>query len=48
MTEKDALDAIWKIVHTPTRDTPHRKAQDHFQADFDAIRKIILETRGEA
>jgi hypothetical protein len=37
-----ALNAIWKIVHTPTKDTRHRSADDHFQADFDSIRKIIV------
>lgn len=37
---RDALESIWKIVHTPTKDTRHRSASDHFQADFDAIRKI--------
>ncbi len=36
-----ALDDIWKIVHTPTKKTNHRSAEDHFQADFDAIRRII-------
>lgn len=39
-----ALDAIWKIVHTPTKLTRHRTADDHFQADFDSIRKIIADT----
>lgn len=45
MTEREALDAIWKIVHTPTSATVHRKAQDHYQADFDAIRAIITKSR---
>lgn len=36
-----ALNEIWNIVHTPTRDTKYRTAEQHFQADFDAIRKII-------
>jgi hypothetical protein len=38
---QEALRKIRKIVHTPTRDTPYRHANDHFQADFDAIRKIV-------
>lgn len=41
---EDALTAIWKIVHTPTKDTRHRSADDHFQADFDSVRKIIVGT----
>lgn len=41
----NALDAIWKIVHTPTKLTRHRMAKDHFQADFDSIRKIIADAR---
>lgn len=49
MTKHDrlaiALHKIWQIVHTPTNETRHRSAADHFQADFDAIRKIILDTR---
>jgi hypothetical protein len=40
-----ALHKIWQIVHTPTSKTSHRAAQDHYQSDFDAIRKIIEETR---
>lgn len=36
-----ALKAIWDIVHTPTKDTEHKKAQDHFQSDFDKIRTLI-------
>jgi hypothetical protein len=36
-----ALLEIWKLVHTPTRATNYKGAQDHFMADFDAIRKII-------
>lgn len=36
-----ALDSIWKVVHTPTKHTNHRTAADHYQADFDAIRKIV-------
>lgn len=42
--EKSALDAlheIWKIVHTPTKATKHKGAGDHFQTDFDAIRRIV-------
>lgn len=34
-----ALKAIWDIVHTPTR---HKSARDHFQADFDKIRALIM------
>lgn len=41
-----ALHTIWNIVRTPTKNTSHRKADDHFMADFDAIRKIILEVKG--
>lgn len=41
ITKHEALRAIWKIVHTPTKKTRHHSAQDHYQADFDAIRKII-------
>lgn len=41
ITKHEALLQIWKIVHTPTKDTRHRSADDHYQADFDAIRKII-------
>jgi hypothetical protein len=41
ITKHEALRAIWKIVHTPTKETRHRSAPDHYQADFDAIRKII-------
>jgi hypothetical protein len=36
-----ALQEIWKIVHTPTKKTGYRFANDHYAADFDAIRKII-------
>lgn len=39
--ERAALLEIWKIVHTPTKDTGHRLPNSHFGADFDAIRKII-------
>jgi len=35
------LREIGKIVHTPTKATRHRTPQDHYQADFDAIRKIV-------
>jgi hypothetical protein len=35
-----ALGEIWKIVHTPTKNTKHKGASDHFAADFDAIRRI--------
>ena len=38
-----ALDAIWKIVHIRTKDTPYRRADDHYMADFDQIRKIITQ-----
>jgi hypothetical protein len=37
----DALKEIWAIVHTPTRDTKHKNANDHYGADFDKIRAII-------
>jgi hypothetical protein len=36
-----ALQRIWKIVHTRTKDTSHRGARDHFMADFDAIRAAV-------
>lgn len=35
------LREIGEIVRTPTSATPYRTARDHFQADFDAIRKIV-------
>lgn len=35
------LREIDKIVRTPSSKTPHRTARDHFQADFEAIRKIV-------
>jgi hypothetical protein len=35
------LREIGEIVRTPTSATAHRRAQDHYQADFDAIRKIV-------
>jgi hypothetical protein len=35
------LREIGEIVRTPTKATRHRTAQDHYQADFDAIRKIV-------
>lgn len=35
------LREIGEIVRTPTKATRHKTAQDHFQADFDAIRKIV-------
>lgn len=41
ITKHEALRQIWKIVHTPTRETSYKRATDHYQADFDAIRKII-------
>ena len=44
ITYHEALEAIWKIVHTRTRDTKHRTAQDHFMADFDNIRRVIQAT----
>lgn len=34
------LEEIWRICHVPTRDTPHRTAYTHFQADFDRIRAL--------
>lgn len=40
---ESALEQIHKIVYTPTSKTKHRTAQDHYQADFDAIRKICEE-----
>lgn len=39
-----ALADIWKIVHTPSKATSHRSAQDHFIADFDNIRKVIKQS----
>lgn len=39
----DTLKKIREIVYTPTKDTPYRTAERHFQADFDAIRKLIDE-----
>lgn len=36
-----ALEDIWRIVHTPTKKTPHKGAGDHYAADFDAIRRRI-------
>jgi hypothetical protein len=41
MTEKEALQEIWRIVHTPTKNTTHRRPSDHYASDFDEIRKII-------
>lgn len=35
------LREIGEIVRTPTKATRHRTANDHFQSDFDAIRKIV-------
>lgn len=35
------LREIGEIVRVPTKATRHRTAKDHFQADFDAIRKIV-------
>jgi hypothetical protein len=35
------LREIGEIVRTPTKKTRHRTAKDHFQADFDAIRRIV-------
>jgi hypothetical protein len=35
------LREIGEIVRTPTKATPHRRAEDHFQSDFDAIRRIV-------
>ena len=37
----DALEAVKQIVHTPTKKTMFKNPQDHFQSDFDRIRKII-------
>lgn len=34
-----ALRKIQKLVHTPTK-SRYRSADQHFQADFDAIRRI--------
>lgn len=36
-----ALREIHEIVHTPTKATKHKSANDHFQADFDAIRRVV-------
>lgn len=36
-----ALAKIWEVVHTPTSQTAHRRANDHYAADFEDIRKII-------
>lgn len=35
-----ALRDVNRIVRVPTSKTSHKSAQDHFQSDFDAIRKI--------
>lgn len=35
-----AIQEIARIVHVPTKNTAHRTADRHYQADFDAIRKI--------
>lgn len=40
---KEALMKIRAIVHTPTSKTAYKTAQDHYQADFDAIRKLCDE-----
>jgi hypothetical protein len=45
MTPTEALDEIWRIVHVPTSKTSYRTASDHFQADFDRIRKIIEDAK---
>ena len=37
--------ALDRIVRTPTSDTPHRKAGDHYAADFEAIRKLTAPYR---
>lgn len=34
------LNRINEIVHVPTKETAHRAAERHFQADFDTIRKL--------
>lgn len=44
----DALSEIEKIVHRPTSKTSHRSADDHYQADFDAIRRICADTLKKA
>lgn len=36
-----ALVEVWRIVHVPSKATNFRKAQDHFMADFEAIRKTV-------
>jgi hypothetical protein len=36
-----ALERIWAIVHNPSKKTNHKGAIDHYQADFDEIRKQI-------
>lgn len=38
---ENALILIGDIVRTPTKATAYKSAQDHFQGDFDAIRKIV-------
>jgi hypothetical protein len=35
------LREIGDIVRTPTKATAYRTANDHYQADFDMIRKIV-------
>lgn len=35
------LREIGEIVRTPTSATRHRRAIDHYQSDFDAIRKVV-------
>ncbi|WP_022722888.1 hypothetical protein [Rhodopseudomonas sp. B29] len=36
----DTIQRIYKLVHVPTSQTPHKRAGDHFAADFEAIRKM--------
>lgn len=36
-----ALERIWDIVHIPYKKTNHKGVADHYQADFDEIRKAI-------
>lgn len=43
-----ALERIWKLVHTPTSKTRYSGASQHFQADFDEIRKIVGEALASA
>ena len=41
LTEREVIECIWRIVHTPS--TKHPKgghAYTHFMADFDEIRRL--------